>query len=54
MGLGIGPNPQLNKLKANKTPNLNDIKFLKNLFKAKLEYRKRIKGISFSTNKKNK
>ena len=43
---------ELNKLKANKTSNLKDKKFFKNLLKAKLEDRKRIKCISFSTNKK--
>ena len=45
-------NNDLNKIKTNKTPNLKNIKFFKNLCKAKLEDRHRIKGISFSTNKK--
>ena len=44
----------LNKYKTNKTPNPRSIKFFKNLFKAKLEDRNRIKGISFSTNKREK
>jgi hypothetical protein len=44
---------ELNKLKANKSPNLKNIKFFKHLYKAKLEDRYRIKGISFSTHKKN-
>ena len=43
---------ELNKLKANKSPNLKNIKFFKHLYKAKLEDRYRIKGISFSTHKK--
>ena len=45
-------NNDLNKIKTSKTPNLKNIKFFKNLCKAKLEDRHRIKGISFSTNKK--
>ena len=44
----------INNLKINKTPNLKNIKFYKNLFKARLEDRNRIKAISFSTNKKEK
>ena len=45
-------NNGINKIKSTKTPNLKNIKFFKNLCKAKLEDRHRIKGISFSTNKK--
>ena len=42
----------LNYSKANTATNLKNIKIYKNLFKARLEDRKRIKGIKFSTNKK--
>ena len=42
----------LNYSKANTATNLKNIKIYKNLFKAKLEDRNRIKGINFSTNKK--
>ena len=42
----------LNYSKTKTATNLKSIKIFKNLFKAKLEDRKRIKAINFSTNKK--
>ena len=42
----------LNYSKANTTSNLKNLKLFKNLYKAKLEDRHRIKGISFSKGKK--